>query len=352
MPALSLPLILDVITPIGLTDEAQLTFITTGDIPALWLRDSSNQLLSYLPLLRPSSSNTSLASLFRGLINLQARYILTSPHCNAFHAPPESNLSAASNPSTSSSSGTGSTDYVHPPPSPHTVFECKYELDSLASFLHLSSAYHTATNDTLFFQRSRNWIKAVDLILNVTTELQAGTYREDGSVAFSPYQFQRSTSTASETLANGGAGNPVRNGTGMVRSAFRPSDDACIYQLFVPGNMMFATGLERVGEEIVGRIEGTWGNSGSGNGNGENGENGERKSASRVERMGEMARGIRKGVERFGRAEHWRFGRIYAYEVDGYGSHNLMVGFLVFFGVYLCRWGLGNRGQGLVVGWM
>lgn len=126
-------------------------------------------------------------------------------------------------------------------------------------------------------------------------------------MAFSPYQFQRSTSTASETLGNAGAGNPVRNGTGMVRSAFRPSDDACNYQLFVPGNMMYSTALERVAEGIVARIEG------------------QVEKSARLKRMREMAQGIKRGVEKFGRAEHWRYGRVYAYEVDGFGSHSMMV---------------------------
>ncbi len=81
---------------------------------------------------------------------------------------------------------------------------------------------------------------AITTLLNATAELLAGTYTWDGRVPFAPYTFQRSTSTASETLPNNGNGAPVKGGTGMVRSAFRPSDDACIFQLFVPANMMFS----------------------------------------------------------------------------------------------------------------
>ncbi|KAK5652765.1 hypothetical protein OQA88_9618 [Cercophora sp. LCS_1] len=273
----------------------ELTFITTGDINAMWLRDSANQLQTYLPLLRPSPSTKSLASLFRGAINLQARYILAAPHCNAFHAPPEATKYAKS-----SSFSSGSTDYITPAPDPSIVFECKYELDSLAAFLQLSHDYHSATDDTNFFSRF-HWLDTVDAILNMTSDLLGGTYNRDGSVAYQPYIFQRTTNSAYETLGNAGVGAPVKGGTGMVRSAFRPSDDACLYQLFVPANMMFSRYLgetagiaERLGKNAL------------------------------AKRMRTLAGGIRQGIEKYGRVNHRRYGKIYAYEVDGYGSYNAM----------------------------
>jgi len=264
----------------------------------MWLRDSANQLQSYRPLLRPSSSSSSLASLFRGAINLQSRYILSAPHCNAFHAPPESNLSASS-----SFSFTPSIDSVTPSPPPTTVFECKYELDSLAAFLQLSHDYHSATHDTAFFTSPSSWVSAISTLLETTSALLEGTYLPNGAVAPAPYTFQRSTSSAYETLGNMGVGAPVRGGTGMVRSAFRPSDDACVYQLFVPGNMMFSRYLGLCAEIMEG-LEG---------------------GSQMAGRMRKMAERIREGVERYGRVYHKKYGRIYGYEVDGFGGVNAMV---------------------------
>lgn len=82
----------------------------------MWLRDSANQMQSYLPLVVANSSLESLASLYRGVINLQARYIGISPHCNSFQAPVEANIPPSVN-------GAGTEDRVYPPVSNQSVFE-------------------------------------------------------------------------------------------------------------------------------------------------------------------------------------------------------------------------------------
>ena len=157
-----------------------MTFVITGDIEAMWLRDSANQLQAYVSLLKPNSSFDSLASVFRGAINLQARYILESPFCNAFQAPDESDLMRSS--SANSDQITPSYDY-------YRVFSCQWELDSVASFLQLSVDYMTATNDYKFFQKSSNWTKAVEIVLRTAESMMIDSYDPKGEWQHTPYTY-------------------------------------------------------------------------------------------------------------------------------------------------------------------
>jgi meiotically up-regulated gene 157 (Mug157) protein len=270
-------------------EDEELTFIITGDINAMWLRDSSNQMQSYLPLLNASSDTNSIASLYRGVINLQARYLLTSPYCNSFQPPVESEIPPASNPSASD-------DNVFPSYSDKAVFECKYELDSLAAFLEVSANYYNATGDSDFFGKF-HWVEAVEAVLKLAENMTTPTYGQDGAVLASPYAFTRLTTRATETLANDGNGNPVANGTGLIRSAFRPSDDSTIYQLFIPANMMFSSYLSSTAE-IMGKLNVS-------------------NAAALAQGMSDMSKSIRDAIEEHGTINHPTFGKIYAFEVDG-----------------------------------
>ncbi|RGP71149.1 hypothetical protein FSPOR_3482 [Fusarium sporotrichioides] len=268
--------------------EEELAFITTGDIPALWLRDSSNQLQSYKSIL-PSDD---IASLFRGAINLQARYLTKSPFCNAFHPPPEANIRRAKR-------SVQPRDTVSPKYDPDFVFECKYELDSLAAFLQLSWDYYEETEDADFFGKF-GWVEAVRKILKVAEHMQEGTYDEQGMVQKPAYTWLRNADSASETVSNHGHGAPVKGHIGLVRSFFRPSDDSCIYQYFIPANMMFSRYLTSCAKIMRPLDE------------------------ELAKKMEAMASGIEYGINEHAIIQHPVYGEMYAYEIDGFGSYSLM----------------------------
>lgn len=281
----------------AVTDE-ELTYVITGDIDAMWLRDSASQVYSYLPLLEPSSDPDSLASLWRGLINAHARYIVISPYCHSFQPPPESGIPPTTN-------GAYSVNHPNPPYNPLEVFDCKWELDSLASFLQISAAYLARTNDLKFFAKY-SWIKAVRAAVQAAADMRLGTYDAEGRVEKSAWTFTGYTDRGSETLTNDGLGNPVKE-NGMVRSGFRPSDDACIFQLLTPSNMMFAAYLEQA-SDIAEGLE----------------ADGNEEAVNLTGLMRDLAFGIRSGIARDAVVPHRDFGDMFAYEVDGFGSANLM----------------------------
>ncbi|KAK3942910.1 hypothetical protein QBC46DRAFT_283123 [Diplogelasinospora grovesii] len=285
----------------------ELTFVITGDINAMWLRDSANQMQSYLSLLKPSSAYNSLARLYRGVINLQARYLLTSPYCNSFQPPVESGIAPANN-------GAAGSDSVTPSYSATSVFECKYELDSLAAFLQVSVNYYTATKDADFFGKFQ-WVPAIQAILKVANDMMTPTYGSDGRVLASPYMFTRLTTRTTETLANDGLGSPVGNGTGLIRSAFRPSDDSTIFQLFIPANMMFSRYLDGAADIMAAVAQSNSSQAGV--------------AAGLAGEMKQLAASLKAAIARHGIVtvagnEGYNGDQIYAYEVDGFGSAAIM----------------------------
>lgn len=307
--------------------DEELAFIITGDIDAMWLRDSANQLQSYVSLLEPDAAPgkpDSIASLYRGVINLQARYLLTAPFCNSFQPPVESGIAPVNNTAAVA-------DKVTPGYDAAEVFECKYELDSLAAFLQISVDYYESTQDVAFFGRFQ-WLDALQTVLDTARAMQAGTYAEDGSVKESPYTFTRPSARATETLANDGLGSPVRE-TGLIRSAFRPSDDATLFQFLVPSNMLFARYLESA-SYIVDELART---QGDGDDNGSQGKSSPFKKRATVpanlaDDMATFSQELRKVITKHAvvpvitTADNGTTSieTVYAYEVDGYGGANLM----------------------------
>ncbi|KAH9882109.1 hypothetical protein J1614_001281 [Plenodomus biglobosus] len=264
------------------------SFIVTGDINAEWLRDSTNQLAQYQLL---AKKDKDIHQLILGAINTQAEYVIGSPYCNAFQPPPPSGLSPTFQ---------GDGDTVHPLYEESFVFECKYELDSLAHFLSLGNQFYNHTGSTAFV--NERWLLALDTLLSVLLEQSKGTFDEStGAYQGNEYRFQRQTNLGTETLGLSGIGNPLASGTGLIRSAFRPSDDATILGFFIPANAMIAVELSRTASLLKSA--------------------GKKKVAAQVAGWAET---IEAAVWSHGVVTHKTHGEVFAFEVDGYGSSILM----------------------------
>ncbi|KAH8673275.1 hypothetical protein BX600DRAFT_378472 [Xylariales sp. PMI_506] len=270
--------------------EEELCFVITGDINAMWVRDSANQIAPYKAVLKDISDD--IASIFRGVINLQARYLVISPYCNAFQPPPESGMKPDHN---------GGMYRVTPSYSRDIVYTCNFELDDFGGFLQLSHDYFTATGDVDFFGKFQ-WIYAIQSIMSASEAMRQPSYGEDGEWIRPVYTFQSQTMSGAGTLGNNGMGNPV-NATGLIRSPFRPSDDAATFDFLIPGNMMMARYLES-NAEIMDCISNA--------------------PAGLAQQMRDMAADIREAIKEWGIVTAPSGKKIYAYEVDGFGGRNLM----------------------------
>ncbi|KAK4210419.1 hypothetical protein QBC37DRAFT_322192 [Rhypophila decipiens] len=270
--------------------EGPQSFIITGDILAEWLRDSTNQLKPYQPV---ANKDPHIFNLILGAINTQSEYVIESPYCNAFQPPPISGLPVSMN---------GQDDVVHPIYEPSVVFECKYELDSLGHFLALTNDFFEHTESTKFL--NPRWYKALDSVLRVLEAQSEGTFDEGGQFRRNEYTFQRKTTIGTETLNLGGIGNPLNNGTGLVRSAFRPSDDATIFGFFIPANAQMSVELKRTAAILRSTQK--------------------KADKSLAETLEGWSKKIRDGIYEHGVVRHRKYGEVFAYEVDGYGSSLLM----------------------------
>lgn len=270
--------------------EEELCFVITGDINAMWVRDSANQIAPYKAALKNVTDD--IASVFRGVINLQARYLVISPYCNAFQPPVESGMPPDSN---------GGIYSVKPTYDRNLVYTCNFELDDFGGFLQLSHDYYTATGDASFFGKFQ-WIYAIQSIMAASQAMRQPSYGPDGEWIVPAYTFQSQTMTAFGTLGNNGVSNPVNN-TGLIRSPFRPSDDAASFDFLIPANMMMARYLES-NAEIMDQLP-----------NAPPGLAGE---------MRNMAAEVREAIKDWGIVTSPSGKKIYAYEVDGFGGRILM----------------------------
>ena len=191
------------------------TFVVTGDIPAMWLRDSSAQVWPYL---RFANKDENLRKMLRGVILRQLKCINIDPYANAFNMGP--------------TGGEWQKDWTDMKPELH---ERKYEIDSLCYPIRLAYEYWKITGDTSIF--GEEWQKAVKNILKSFREQQ----RKDGKGS---YSFMRETARQLDTASNSGFGSPV-NPVGLIASVFRPSDDATTFLFLVPSNFMAVSSLNK-----------------------------------------------------------------------------------------------------------
>lgn len=199
------------------------SFVITGDIEALWLRDSTNQVLPYIPY---TTEDVNLQYLIEGLIQRQAKSIIIDPFANSFNF---------------NSSNEGHQKDITTPPMKRSVFEGKYEIDSLMAFLKLSYWQYFYDNDSISRFATDKWFLAISNLLDTieTMQYETGTYKD------SPYLFERYTTEGLDTLIMQGRGTPSKP-CGLSRSLFRPSDDAVLLPYNIPGNAMACVELNHL----------------------------------------------------------------------------------------------------------
>jgi len=249
------------------------TYVITGDIDAMWLRDSSAQVWPYLQLMKEDAA---LKDLVAGVINRQTDFILKDPYANAFYNDPEKR-------------GEWTKDHTDMQPGVH---ERKWEIDSLCYPIRLAYHYWKTTGDTKPFDGK--WKHAVLTTLQVFRDQQR-------KQSLGPYKFQRTTPFATDTLPMSGYGYPVKP-VGLICSAFRPSDDATIYSFLIPSNFFAVTSLRQAAEMLTAIA----------------------KDKASANQLTELAAEVEKALKEHAVVEHKKFGKIYAFEVDGFGSYNLM----------------------------
>jgi len=267
------PNTLDTTVAFGTRENRPDTLVVTGDINAMWLRDSSAQVTPYLSLAREDKQ---LKELVAGVINRQTFCILLDRYANAF------SFGAKACP-------WGVND--KPRLSPE-LCERKWEIDSLCYPIRLSYSYWKLTADTSCFHK--DWQQATGLIVKTLREQQ----RLNGP---GPYTFQRTTDNPIDTPPFNGLGNPTRK-VGLIHSAFRPSDDACIYPFLIPANLFAVVALRQLAEIHSAVLS----------------------NKAFADECRTLAQQVAEAVSTYGKAISKRQGLVYAYEVDGFGNQLLM----------------------------
>ncbi|WP_242119557.1 glycoside hydrolase family 125 protein [Aestuariivivens sediminicola] len=263
------PNTLDTTVDFEIKDGKPDAFIITGDIDAMWLRDSTAQIWPYLPLV---NSDKKLKDLFRGLINRQTQCILLDPYANAFFK----DLTRISE---------WKDDKPRQKPGVH---ERKWEIDSLCYAIRLAHGYYKETGDQSVFDSQ--WDKAMRLAVETLRTEQ----RKNGST---PYYFERVSSNSTVTASFYGKGRPVKP-VGLIASSFRPSDDGTLFPFLIPSNLFAVEALAQLSEiyKVVFR------------------------DTAFSDTCALFSEEVLEAVNTYAITEHLDYGNIYAYEVDGFGN--------------------------------
>jgi meiotically up-regulated gene 157 (Mug157) protein len=267
------PNTLDTTVDFEMIDGKPDTFVIAGDIDAMWLRDSTAQVWPYLPLVKEDGK---LKQLVEGVINRQKKCIILDRYTNAFYK----DLTKKSE---------WSSDITEMKPGIH---ERKWEIDSLCYPIRLAYHYWKITGDTAPFDNQ--WEETIRLTLKTFKEQQ----RKDGD---GPYSFQRNTSWATDGVPLSGYGYPVKP-VGLICSIFRPSDDATLFPFLIPSNFFAVVSLEQAAE-MLNKI---------------------RSNATLATECVNLAKEVKEALRLHGVFEHKEYGKIYPFEVNGFGSVHLM----------------------------
>ena len=264
------PNTLDTTVDFGMVDGRPDTYVITGDIDAMWLRDSSAQVWPYLPLM---PEDAPLQQLIAGVINRQTRNVLLDPYANAFYKD-------------ATQVSEWKSDLTDMKPGVH---ERKWEVDSLCYTIRLAYRYWKISGDTAPFDEQ--WHSAIALILQTFQEQQRKTGR-------GPYHFMRRTETQTDTVPGRGYGNPAKP-VGLICSTFRPSDDATVFSYLVPSNFFAVVSL-RQAAEMVATI---------------------RQDQDLAAQCRALADEVEHALREYAIVNHPQGGHIFAYEVDGFGNY-------------------------------
>lgn len=249
------------------------TFVITGDIDAMWLRDSTAQVWPYMPLI---SKDEKLKKLIKGLINRQVKCVLLDPYANAFFKD-KTRISHWESDETQMLPG---------------IHERKWEIDSLCYVVRLANEYYQITKDASIFDK--DWDKAMRLIVKTfKTEQRKNNESE--------YYFSRKTISVIDSPPFDGTGRPTKP-NGLICSMFRPSDDATMYPYLIPSNIFAVLSLKQLGAIYSTVLD-------------------ENEFATICE---EMSIEVDNAIKKHAISEHLDFGKIYAYEVDGFGNRLFM----------------------------